>query len=617
MDATVKRIARLVALVGLAALAVPRAGDAGSSDLLLVPEVAGPAVIATGDGRLEVFIRGENDELVQRSWNGASWSGWKNLGGDITAAPAVTSSRPGRLDVFVRGGDGGLVHRFYDNGRWSGWDNLGGDLTSAPSAVSPATGRIEVFVRGRNGELVQRTFRSGTWGGWTNLGTQLASAPAAVADGTRIELVARAPDAHLIHKSYDGSRWSISRHVGGDLTAGPTAAVGSDGIHVFVRGVSSELVHRRWDRTSWGGWENLGGDITAAPAAAIDGSRIEVFVRGGGDELVQRTYDGTWSGWKNLGGDLRGRIRARLRLLAYNVYGLDGTICAARAREFGWRVANAQPAYDIVGVQEYYNVPDFDIGSCDADPLSESIWSTGRYRNPDNFYRFFPEVDWKPDGGVGIFTLHPIVAFDDWQWDNDAQGFPKAAEGFIFARIRIPNTEVTLDTYVVHLNSGEENVERRRLQLIQLRDTITELSGQSGNPVIVMGDANIGGPPSGNGNPGYSEIETALGRPIDIWMAAWPRFNGWTDDCTRNTFGGSSCNAGARIDYLFAITDPALTNSPYGITVRKRADVAVARWRVQRDRLTAYERILYPAGSVLPHVSDHFGVEAMIEIRDR
>ncbi len=619
------RLRRSICLLALVTLAVPLAGGAAATKLGLEPDVAGPAVIATADGRLEVFVRGERDELVQRSWNGASWSGWKNLGGDISATPAVTSSQPGRLDVFVRGAGGDLVHRFLENGRWSGWsgwNNLGGELTSAPAAVSPAPGRIEVFIRGVSGELVQRTYRAGAWSGWKNFGTRLASAPAAVSVGTgRIELFARDLDFRLIQKSYDGSRWSPwRRDLGGDLTAGPAVtATGPSGVHVFVRGISGELVHRRWNGSTWSGWSNLGGTLTSAPAAAAGkGGRIDVFVRGSTNDLVQRTYSaGQWSGWRNLGGDLRGKLRARLRLLTHNVYGLPGDLCEARAREFGWRVAHATPAYDIVALQEYYTATDLDLFTCDAGPLSESIWSTGRYRNSDNYYRFYPDLSNRPDGGVGIFTLHPITTFDDWRWDNDNQSYPEAPEGFVFARIRIPGANLSVDTYVVHLNSGDE-YDRRRAQLQQLRRTIAERSRGSGNPVIVMGDFNIGGPPSGNGNLGHTEIQSILGYPKDLWMNQWPRANGWTYDCTTNSIlADPNCNAGARIDYILEVTDPALTSSPYTITLAKRADVGVVRWRAERERLTSLERFFADAAGGPPHVSDHFGVEATIEIRER
>jgi endonuclease/exonuclease/phosphatase family metal-dependent hydrolase len=608
-------------LATLTAVALPLAGDAASTGLGLQPDVAAPAAIMTADGGIEVFVRGANSELVQRTAGRKGWSGWKNLGGTISSAPAVTSSRPGRLDAFVRGAGDDLVYRVFRNGRWGGWINLGGTLTSAPAAVSPAPGRIEVFVRGASGELVQRSYRNGAWGGWKNFGTRIASAPAVVSPAAgRIELFARSPEFRLLQKSYDGSRWSAWRDLGGDLTAGPAAAAtGPNGVHVFVRGASGELVHRIWNGTSWSGWKNLGGAFTSAPAAATDGGRIEVFVRGGADDLVQRTYvGGLWSSWKTLGGSLRGKLRARLRVLTHNVYGLDGNLCAARAREFGWRVAHAQPAYDIVGVQEYYNVSDLDFKTCDSGPLSESIRSTGRYRNADNYYRFYPDLDLRADGGVGIFALHSITALRDWRWDNDSQSWPKAPEGFIFARIKVPGG-ITLDTYVVHLNSNgsdsrAEAYERRRLQLRQLRRTIADISPESGNPVLVMGDFNIGGPPSNNGNPGHPEIRSALEYSKDIWMEAWPRNDGWTYDCAANSVA-SDCEGRERIDYILVRNEPALTSSPYVVTIAKRADVSVVRWRTDPERLTDIERAI--AGGNPPHVSDHWGVEAVIEIRDR
>jgi endonuclease/exonuclease/phosphatase family metal-dependent hydrolase len=449
----------------------------------------------------------------------------------------------------------------------------------------------------------------------------MASAPALVSPAPgRIELFVRSATSDLRQKSYDGERWSSWRNLGGDLTSGPAVVTtGPSSMYVFVRGLSGELVHRIWNGTSWSGWRNDGGFFTSAPAAATDGGRIEVFVRGNADDLVQRTYvGGLWSSWRTLGGSLRGHLRKRLRVLTHNVYGLDGNLCQTRAREFGWRVAHAQPAYDIVGLQEYYNAPDFDYATCDRGPLSDSIWSTGRYRNPDNYYRHFPEVDNGFDGGVGIFTLHPIVKFGDWEWRNDAQP-PKAAEGFIFARIRL-SSDLNLDTYVVHLNSnagdpsGIANA-RRKLQLQQLRDKITELSRGSGNPVIVMGDFNIGGAPSYNGNGGRDDIERMLRLANDLWADAWPNSDGWTYDCAGNRLASGCSDRGERIDYIFVPTDPALTSSRYVVTVATRADVKVVRWRTVNARLSAIERNIIGANP-LP-VSDHWGLEAVIEIRDR
>jgi endonuclease/exonuclease/phosphatase family metal-dependent hydrolase len=605
--------------VVLAAVALVSLGGAPTAGAVPQPEVAAPAVIALDDGRMEVFVRGANNELVQRSWDGSTWSGWKNLGGDLTAAPAVTSSRPGRLDVFVRGERGDLVHRIFEGGQWSGWINLGGELTSAPAAISPSPGRIDVFVRGRRGELVQRTQTNGTWGGWVNHGDYLLSGPAAVAVGPgQFDVFARRSNLRLVQRSFRGSSWSASQSLGGDLTAAPSAAMtGPDRLHVLVRGMNGELVHRIRTGSSWGGWMNLGGTLSSSPAVASPGpGRLEVFVRGAGDDLVQRSYNGgRWSGWKNLGGQLRGRLQASLRVLTHNVYGLKESWCAIRGKELGWRVANAQPAYDIVGLQEHYSTPDFDFKSCDAGPLTNAIWSTGRYRNPDNYYRHYPEVSGKPDGGISLFTLHQVTKFEDWRWSNDGQGGLKAAEGFVFARIRVPNTGVTVDLYLVHLNSGKYNVARRRLQLQQLRDAIMKYSRGSGNPVLVIGDFNIGGPPSNNGNAGYDDIRRVLREPDDLWISARPRDDGYTIDCVANNI--EECDDRERIDYMFVPSDPELTSSRYLVRLSRTNDIRVVNWRVQRQRLSNVDLALGGAKAIGLNVSDHLGVDATIEIRER
>ena len=45
---------------------------------------SGPAVAANGLHPLDVFVRGKGgDDLVHRYWDGAKWSGWINLGGDL------------------------------------------------------------------------------------------------------------------------------------------------------------------------------------------------------------------------------------------------------------------------------------------------------------------------------------------------------------------------------------------------------------------------------------------------------------------------------------------------------------------------------------------------------
>ena len=54
-------------------------------------------------------------------------------------------------------------------------------------------------------------------------------------------------------------------------------------------------------------------------------------------------------------------FQAQLRILDYNVFGFQVFDCERRARSFGHIVANAEPAYDVVGLNEYYADTAFDF----------------------------------------------------------------------------------------------------------------------------------------------------------------------------------------------------------------------------------------------------------------
>jgi hypothetical protein len=69
----------------------------------------------------------------------------------------VSSWGSGRLDVFVRGSDNALWHRWYD-GSWSAWESLGGHLTSDPTAASWGRDRIDVFARFPDNGLWNRSY---------------------------------------------------------------------------------------------------------------------------------------------------------------------------------------------------------------------------------------------------------------------------------------------------------------------------------------------------------------------------------------------------------------------------------------------------------------------------
>jgi len=359
-------------------------------------------------------------------------------------------------------------------------------------------------------------------------------------------------------------------------------------------------------------------------------------------------------------------LQAQVRMLTHNVFGLDEENCHQRAAGFGHIVAHATPAFDIVGLQEYY---DNLFGVCpDSGILSDAIWCTGRYTNSDNYYRFYPEAFLR-SGGIGIFSMGSICDFHSMEFTY--QDTPDALQGTILARVLLPGTTVTVDVYVTHIHARfADDCDRccRKGDLQELASFIATHSQRSGNPVIVMGDFNTGGPPTCCGNAGYDDIMEVLGSPRDVWYErnvcgihrplcgnnpdcnddsttpcnhAWcndiffdgcfpvwssptctgtlqcmdpaptfacphPYWAGYTNDSCLNEMGDGQ----ERIDFIFVMTNPAFTSSAFEVACLASQ---VVNWSAVIDPLPLCAGCPDPP-PFIGHVSDHFGVEATIQI---
>jgi hypothetical protein len=132
------------------------------------PEASDPVVVVNADGRLEVFMVGNDKELYHR-WQerpGGSWNGkWESLGGKWRRGDGkdflVIINSDGRLEVFMVGNDKELYHRWQERpgGSWNGkWESLGGKWPEAsdPVVVVNADGRLEVFMVGNDKDLYHR-----------------------------------------------------------------------------------------------------------------------------------------------------------------------------------------------------------------------------------------------------------------------------------------------------------------------------------------------------------------------------------------------------------------------------------------------------------------------------
>lgn len=121
-----------------------------------------PVVAPSSDGRLELFVEGFDLNLWhiwQTDWSNG-WSGWASHGGsfgiDLFQPPAIAASGDGRLEVFVSAGTLQHIYQTVWSNGWSGWSSLGspplGETAMLPADIGMnADGRLELFVT--NGEL--------------------------------------------------------------------------------------------------------------------------------------------------------------------------------------------------------------------------------------------------------------------------------------------------------------------------------------------------------------------------------------------------------------------------------------------------------------------------------
>jgi hypothetical protein len=129
------------------------------------------------------------DSAVWHTWqsaDGDDWRGWHSLGrpgalSDIYAMPALARNHDGRLELFMEGNDGMLRHRWQrqaGHGPWSPWASIGSPggqvgILSTPVLARNHDGRLELFVRGSDGaawHVWQHEAGGGPWKPWHSLG---------------------------------------------------------------------------------------------------------------------------------------------------------------------------------------------------------------------------------------------------------------------------------------------------------------------------------------------------------------------------------------------------------------------------------------------------------------
>jgi hypothetical protein len=176
---------------------------AGANGTIPGTVTSSPAAVLLNPGRVDLFARGANQELRHTFQEGKltdPWVSWENLGGTFLDHPtAVAWQGYHRLDVFVRGLDNHLWQKSWtDTQGWSIWWDLGGTLTSAPSAIVFNDGRLDIFAKSTSDTLIHKIWTAGGgWTGWEDLGGRFKYSPSAVGNSGGIQVYVTGSTAQL------------------------------------------------------------------------------------------------------------------------------------------------------------------------------------------------------------------------------------------------------------------------------------------------------------------------------------------------------------------------------------------------------------------------------------
>lgn len=252
------------------------------------------AVCSWGPNRLDVFWRGDDGLLKQRTWaHDASgvgrWGTW-SFNVRVPEHLAACSWGPNRIDLFWWESREAIHHRWWDGNRWVDDPPIPAVPGRQLTACSWGPNRIDLFWQDGSSRLRQKWWDGRSWNNDGSRDVQMSSDPAACSWGpNRIDLFWREPGGGLHHSWWDGNGWNEGS-LGTRFIDTPAACCWAPNvIDVFVRMSDNKLMHKWWDQ-GWHDWIEREGVYTTAPAVASWGDgRIDLFA-GGTDGKM-------WHGW--------------------------------------------------------------------------------------------------------------------------------------------------------------------------------------------------------------------------------------------------------------------------------------------------------------------------------
>jgi hypothetical protein len=287
----------------------------------------------TFGSQMQVFGRGTGGNVYSDvySTSTAKWSGWQDIGGDLSNDPTAIQYGA-QMQVFGRTSSGATDQDVWSEstGKWSGWVSLGGTLAADPVAIEYNTSQygdqVELYgiTSGGGAWSDVWTPSTGKWSGWYSLGgTNLTGTPSVAVYGSQMEVFARDTSGATWSDVYTPAtgKWSGFQNLGGSIASDPAALeyqTSQHGNQMEVYGVTSGggVWSDVWTPSTgkWSGWITEGNENFAGNVSIVQyGTQMQIFGRSTAGTTYSDVYtpsEGKWSGWQNLGGTLSSNVSA-------------------------------------------------------------------------------------------------------------------------------------------------------------------------------------------------------------------------------------------------------------------------------------------------------------------
>jgi hypothetical protein len=259
-------------------------GSANPYTLTMTANYNLTAIFTENASREYLVVRGTDNNVYYRVYNGSVWTEWAGIPGQTLYEPAVAVYQ-GKLHIAIVGMEYNAIYwGSLDLGtlEFSGYTWIPGASDSTPALAASADG-LYLVVRGTDNNVYYRVYNGVTWTEWAGIPGQTLYEPAVAVykDELHIAIVGMEYNAiywgslNLTTKSFSGYTW-----IPGASDSTPALAASADGLYLVVRGTDNNVYYRVYNGSAWTEWTGIPGETLYEPAVAVYQGNLDIAIVG-------------------------------------------------------------------------------------------------------------------------------------------------------------------------------------------------------------------------------------------------------------------------------------------------------------------------------------------------